>query len=61
MAETASDYIALRSVQAQIAATQDIITAQSQSLNLLNQQFELGAVAKGCACSGPAKCSASGW
>src|SRR6266481_6333059 len=35
------------SVSAQIAATQDIITAQSQELDLLNQQFELGAVARG--------------
>jgi NodT family efflux transporter outer membrane factor (OMF) lipoprotein len=34
-------------VSAQIAATQDIITAQSQELDLLNQQFELGAVARG--------------
>jgi NodT family efflux transporter outer membrane factor (OMF) lipoprotein len=39
--------IRVASTQAQIAATQDIITAESQSLNLLNQQFELGAVAKG--------------
>ena len=35
------------SLQAQIAAIQDIITAQSQELDLLNQQFELGAVARG--------------
>ena len=35
------------SLQAQIAATQDIITAESQELDLLNQQFELGAVARG--------------
>ena len=34
-------------LQAQIAAIQDIITAQSQQLDLLNQQFELGAVARG--------------
>jgi NodT family efflux transporter outer membrane factor (OMF) lipoprotein len=35
------------SLQAQIAAIQDIITAQAQELDLLNQQFELGAVARG--------------
>ena len=35
------------SLSAQIAATQDIITAQAQELDLLNQQFELGAVARG--------------
>ena len=35
------------SLSAQIAATQDIIAAQSQELDLLNQQFELGAVARG--------------
>ena len=35
------------SLSAQIAAIQDIITAQSQELDLLNQQFELGAVARG--------------
>jgi NodT family efflux transporter outer membrane factor (OMF) lipoprotein len=35
------------SLRAQIAAIQDIITAQSQELDLLNQQFELGAVARG--------------
>jgi len=35
------------SLNAQIAAIQDIITAQSQQLDLLNQQFELGAVARG--------------
>jgi NodT family efflux transporter outer membrane factor (OMF) lipoprotein len=35
------------SLSAQIAAEQDIITAQSQELDLLNQQFELGAVARG--------------
>jgi len=34
-------------LSAQIAAIQDIITAQSQELDLLNQQFELGAVARG--------------
>jgi NodT family efflux transporter outer membrane factor (OMF) lipoprotein len=32
---------------AQIAAIQDIIMSQSQALDLLNQQFELGAVARG--------------
>ena len=35
------------SLSAQIAAIQDIIAAQSQELDLLNQQFELGAVARG--------------
>jgi NodT family efflux transporter outer membrane factor (OMF) lipoprotein len=35
------------SLDAQIAAIQDIITAQAQELDLLNQQFELGAVARG--------------
>ena len=35
------------SLTAQIAATQDIITAQNQAVDLMNQQFELGAVAKG--------------
>ena len=35
------------SLSAQIAAIEDIITAQSQELDLLNQQFELGAVARG--------------
>jgi NodT family efflux transporter outer membrane factor (OMF) lipoprotein len=35
------------SLSAQIAAIQDIITAQAQELDLLNQQFELGAVARG--------------
>ena len=35
------------SLSAQIAATQDIIAAQSQELDLLNQQFQLGAVARG--------------
>lgn len=35
------------SLSAQIAATQDIATAQSAALDLMNQQFELGAVAKG--------------
>jgi NodT family efflux transporter outer membrane factor (OMF) lipoprotein len=39
--------IQVAELSAQIAATQDIITAQSQSLDLLNQQFELGAVARG--------------
>ena len=34
-------------LSAQIAATKDIITAQAQELDLLNQQFELGAVARG--------------
>jgi NodT family efflux transporter outer membrane factor (OMF) lipoprotein len=35
------------SLSAQIAATQDIVAAQSQELDLLNQQFQLGAVARG--------------
>ena len=35
------------SLSGQIAATQDIIAAQSQELDLLNQQFQLGAVARG--------------
>ena len=35
------------SLRAQIASQQDIINAQSQQLDLLNQQFELGAVARG--------------
>jgi NodT family efflux transporter outer membrane factor (OMF) lipoprotein len=35
------------SLRAQLAATQDIINAQAQQLDLLNQQFELGAVARG--------------
>jgi NodT family efflux transporter outer membrane factor (OMF) lipoprotein len=35
------------SLSAQIAATQDIVAAQTQELNLLMQQFELGAVARG--------------
>ncbi|HXJ01671.1 MAG TPA: efflux transporter outer membrane subunit [Micropepsaceae bacterium] len=35
------------SLSSQIAAIQDIITAQAQELDLLNQQFELGAVARG--------------
>ena len=35
------------SLSAQIAAIQDIVAAQSQQLDLLNQQFELGAVARG--------------
>jgi NodT family efflux transporter outer membrane factor (OMF) lipoprotein len=35
------------SLSAQIAALNDIIAAQSQELDLLNQQFELGAVARG--------------
>jgi NodT family efflux transporter outer membrane factor (OMF) lipoprotein len=35
------------SLSAQIAAINDIIAAQSQELDLLNQQFELGAVARG--------------
>lgn len=34
-------------LSAQIAATQDIIAAEQQELDLLNQQFELGAVARG--------------
>src|SRR5206468_4614358 len=34
-------------LSAQIAATQDIIAAQAQELDLLNQQFQLGAVARG--------------
>jgi NodT family efflux transporter outer membrane factor (OMF) lipoprotein len=35
------------SLSSQIAAIGDIIAAQSQELDLLNQQFELGAVARG--------------
>jgi NodT family efflux transporter outer membrane factor (OMF) lipoprotein len=35
------------SLRAQIASQQDIINAQAQQLDLLNQQFELGAVARG--------------
>ena len=35
------------SLSAQIAAIGDIISAQAQELDLLNQQFELGAVARG--------------
>lgn len=35
------------SLSAQIAATQDIIADEQQLLDLLNQQFELGAVARG--------------
>jgi NodT family efflux transporter outer membrane factor (OMF) lipoprotein len=35
------------SLSAQIAAINDIITAEAQELDLLNQQFELGAVARG--------------
>jgi len=35
------------SLSAQIAAIGDIIAAESQQLDLLNQQFELGAVARG--------------
>jgi NodT family efflux transporter outer membrane factor (OMF) lipoprotein len=35
------------SLTSQIAAIGDIITAQAQELDLLNQQFELGAVARG--------------
>ena len=35
------------SLRAQIASQLDIINAQSQQLDLLNQQFELGAVARG--------------
>ena len=35
------------SLRAQIASQQDIINAQTQQLELLNQQFELGAVARG--------------
>lgn len=35
------------SLSAQIAATQDIVAAESQQLDLLNQQFQLGAVARG--------------
>jgi NodT family efflux transporter outer membrane factor (OMF) lipoprotein len=35
------------SLRAQIAVTQDIIKSQTQELDLLNQQFQLGAVAKG--------------
>src|SRR5882672_10289592 len=39
--------IVTASLSAQIAAINDIIAAQSQELDLLNQQFELGAVARG--------------
>jgi NodT family efflux transporter outer membrane factor (OMF) lipoprotein len=39
--------IQMASLQAQIAALEDIIAAQTQELDLLNQQFELGAVARG--------------
>ena len=35
------------SLRAQIAVTEDIIKSQTQELDLLNQQFQLGAVAKG--------------
>jgi len=35
------------SLRGELAATQDIINAQAQQLDLLNQQFELGAVARG--------------
>jgi NodT family efflux transporter outer membrane factor (OMF) lipoprotein len=35
------------SLSAQIAAINDIVTAEAQELDLLNQQFELGAVARG--------------
>jgi NodT family efflux transporter outer membrane factor (OMF) lipoprotein len=35
------------SLTAQIAATEDIVAAQQQELDLLNQQFQLGAVARG--------------
>jgi NodT family efflux transporter outer membrane factor (OMF) lipoprotein len=35
------------SLRAQIAVTNDIIKSQTQELELLNQQYELGAVAKG--------------
>ena len=35
------------SLRSELAATQDIINAQAQQLDLLNQQFELGAVARG--------------
>ena len=35
------------SLRGELQATQDIINAQSQQLDLLNQQFELGAVARG--------------
>ncbi|MDE1931561.1 MAG: efflux transporter outer membrane subunit, partial [Alphaproteobacteria bacterium] len=34
------------SLRAQIAATQDIVKAESDQLDLLNQQFQLGAVAR---------------
>lgn len=34
------------SLRAQIAASQDIIKAESEELDLLNQQFQLGAVAR---------------
>ncbi|MDD5577778.1 MAG: efflux transporter outer membrane subunit [Methylobacter sp.] len=34
------------SLRAQIAATEEIITAQAQQLDVLNQQFELGAISK---------------
>jgi NodT family efflux transporter outer membrane factor (OMF) lipoprotein len=39
--------IDLASLRAQIAVTEDIIKSQTQELDLLNQQFQLGAVAKG--------------
>jgi NodT family efflux transporter outer membrane factor (OMF) lipoprotein len=39
--------IATATLSAQIAAINDIIAAQSMQLDLLNQQFELGAVARG--------------
>ena len=35
------------SLRGELTATQDIINAQAQQLDLLNQQFELGAVARG--------------
>ncbi len=35
------------SLRGELAATQDIINSQAQQLDLLNQQFELGAVARG--------------
>ena len=35
------------SLRGELQATQDIISAQAQQLDLLNQQFELGAVARG--------------
>ena len=39
--------IDIASLRAQIAVTEDIIKSQTQETDLLNQQFQLGAVAKG--------------